>query len=192
MAIKRVRVCTVLNGVDHFYVRESEQYKVPGKPDEGTRLVYVFEPDRRQAQIMNEDSARIFIRKLHGPEKKIWLEDVATGLRVTDGQEQPQIGGEDLRKPYIATLDDENDPNAKWYLVKPALKPEGPRWYLTISNPRVSGQVEPVYATSPLEVLEKAQQLGFLAFAGPYIRPVAPVQEVKPPAGPMRRPGSFR
>lgn len=150
-----------------------------------------FVEKKAEAKAMGEDAARLFVRTLRNEFKADpYLESPATGERIDVGRDG--IIEPAKRTPMAATLDDENSPGARWFVVRPADTPQGPKWFVRVKNPRVPGEPTPVYGDSPLDALQKAKELGLLDFAvEPYVQPAPPAPTQAQTNQPRSRPGSF-
>jgi hypothetical protein len=177
-----------VNGSEHFYQRDAERKGANGKFE----AVPFFVLSRSEATTMSEAAAKIFVARLRSMRvNSAWIEDARDGRRIEFASESIQ-SREDTRTAVAATLDDENSPQARWYVVKPANTPNGPKWFLRIDLPGIS-EPQIIYSDDPLGVLQRAADLYYLKYAPLYERPV-PQQAPAPQnlAGAFRRrPGSI-
>jgi hypothetical protein len=183
--MKRVRVGHIINGTDQYYQREAEVR-------EGNNFVVkpFFVADKRQAITMSEDLGIALVKKLRVLKANPWLEDVSNERRIEVTSESTQ-SGKDTRLEVAATLDDENSPEARWYKVKPANTPNGPKWFLRIDLPGVADP-QIIYADDALGVLQRAEDMGFLQHAVKYERPLPQTPAPQNSrVGFRRRPGSI-
>lgn len=184
MAAERCRVAAIVNGVEQFYQRESEQ-----KRDGRWVAVPFFVIARTEAVTLPEAAARLLIDKIRsaGWRDAIWIEDASTGRRIDHNVEVPQ-SGEDLRQPMLASLNVEGN---VWYVVKPICRPDGRKWFISIPVPGFPTNTV-LYADDPIGVLQRAQDLGFLKYAEKYQRPPEPLPATPISKGPRLRPGALR
>jgi hypothetical protein len=165
MPAERTRVGVILNGIPQFYQRDREE-KRNGK----FVAIPFFVVDTSQAATMSEMGAKSFVSRLRSlGVNNAWIEDCIDGRRIESASELTH-SGEDTRTPVAATLDDENSPEARWFVVKPANTPNGPKWFLRIDLPGVADP-QIVYADDALGVLQRAEDMGFLQHAVKYERP---------------------
>jgi hypothetical protein len=190
MAAERCRVCVHLNGATQFYQRDQEQRR-----DGRWIAVPYFVLNPREAITMSEAQGRVLIDKIRGLgfRGEAWIEDARDGRRIDVLLETPQSSGEDNRVPVIATLDDENEPTARWYVVRPTCTPNGRLWFLSMYVPGLPERTT-IYAADPLGVLQRAHDMNYLQFAEKYQRPEPQQQQAVPiqNSGFRRRPGELR
>jgi hypothetical protein len=161
MSAERTRVGVIFNGVPQYFQRDREEKR-------GGKFVAVpfFVIDTSQAATMSEIAAKSFVSRLRSlGVNNAWIEDCIDGRRIEFTGESVQ-SGEDNRTAVVATLDDENSPQALWYVVKPANTPNGAKWFLKIDLPGIETQV--VYADDALGVLQRAADLDYLKYAVTY------------------------
>lgn len=177
----RCYVALNLNGSTQYFQRDREERDKDGK---WFRQPY-FVVDRKLATQMDALPAKVLVNRLRTEFRESpWLEGVENRERI-DVPRESSPSEPEKRKPVIATLND-----IDWYIVKPADTPQGAKWFVHVKNPRVPGEAVPLYANSPLEVLERAEGLGYLGFLEKYIPP-APAAPAQPPTNqPRLRPGS--
>lgn len=188
MPAERCRVGAVVNGLNQYYQRDREELR-----DGRYVAVPYFVVDPSQAATMSEAAAKAFVTRLRERRENAWVEDCKDGRRINmahEPQQQSQFG--DTRTPVAATLDDENTPEARWYVVRPTNTPHGPKWFLRIDLPGIA-EPQIIYESSPLGVLQRAADLDYLKYAPLYERPVPqqPVQN-NSSVGYRRRPGSIQ
>lgn len=171
----RVYVAVNLNGSVQYYQRDREE-----RDKNGSFFAQpYFVIDRKLGTQMDYDPGKVLVDRLRNEfHESPWLESVEDRQRLDVPREN--TSEPEKRLPVIATLDD-----ATWYIVKPADTPDGPKWFVHVRNPRVPGEPVPLYANSPLEVLERAQGLGYLDFLERYVPP-APAQPAPPPTNQPR------
>src|SRR5258708_14346396 len=168
MSAERCRVGALINGLNQYYQRDREEKR-------GGKFVAIpfFVVNTNEAATMSEAAAKSFISRLRSlGVNNAWIEDCLDGRHIELTSEATQ-SGEDTRTPVAATLDDENSPEARWYIVKPANTPHGPKWFLRIDLPGVADP-QIVYADDALGVLQRAEDMGFLQHAVKYERPPQP------------------
>ena len=184
-ATTKYYVAVSLQGRTQFYVRDTERMI-----SKRWTAVPTFTPELSQAIAMLEPFALALVRRLRFLKEDPWLQSLE-GQRVTPPEEGQSQHIEDTRQEVRATLGEENDPAAKWYRVRPARTPNGPKWVINYNLPnRPSGQ-DQIYRDSPIECLERAQEMGVLEYADPAPVPVSkPV--VQKFVGPRVRPGDCR
>lgn len=119
-----------------------------------------------------------------------FIEDAKDGRRIEFTSESVQ-SGKDTRLEVAATLDDENSPQARWYVVKPANTPNGPKWFLHIDLPGVTDP-QVIYADEPLGVLQRAEDMRFLQHAVKYERPQPQTPTPRNSSAYRKRPGDVR
>lgn len=185
MAAERCRVGLMIQGLPQFYQRDREEKR-------GNNFVAIpyFVISTNEAATMSEAAAKVFLTRLRSlGVSSAWIEDARDGRRIDLAQESQQ-SGEDHRTPVAATLDDADSPQARWYHIKPANTPNGPKWFIRIDLP---GVVDPqiIYADDPLAVLQRAADLDYLKYAVKYERPQPPAPVVKHSSGARRRPGDI-
>jgi hypothetical protein len=188
MPAERTRVGVILNGVPQFYQRDREE-KRNGK----FVAVPFFVVNASEAATMPEIAAKSFVSRLRSlGVQNAWIEDCLDGRRIEFTSESTQ-SGEDNRTPVAATLDDENSPQARWFVVKPANTQHGRKWFLRIDLPGVADP-QIIYADEPLGVLQRAEDMGFLMHAVKYERPTPPPAPAPQNSAGVfrRRPGSIR
>jgi hypothetical protein len=188
MPSERCYVGVILNGSEQFYQRDMERKGANGRFE----AVPFFVLNRSEAAVMSEAAAKAFVARLRSLGANPWIQDAKDGRRIDVSGESTQ-SGEDTRTPVAATLDDENSPEARWYVVKPICRPEGRKWFLKIIVP---GLPDPyvTYGDDALATLKRAEDLGYLRFAERYER-TQPQQAPAPQnsAGALRRrPGSIK
>ena len=181
MPADRCYVGAIVNGSEQFYQREMERKGKSGRFE----AVPFFVLNRSEAAVMSEAAAKVFIGRLRSLGANPWIEDAKDGRRIEFASEST-VSGEDHRPPVAATLDDEHSPEARWFVVKPANTPDGPKWFLRIDLPGVADP-QIIYADDPLGVLQRAQDLGFLAHAVRYERPQPQAPARQNSAGVVRR-----
>lgn len=186
MPAERCYVGAVVNGSEQFFQRDIEVR-------DGTK--YIAKPyfvlNRSEATAMSEEAAKMFFARLRSLGANPWIEDAKDGRRIEAAPESQQ-SGQDNRTAVAATLDDENSPEAGWFIVRPANTPNGPKWFLRVDLPGISDP-QIIYADDPLGVLQRAQDLRFLAHAVRYERPQPQAQAPQNSAGAFRRrPGSIQ
>lgn len=163
MAAERVRVCLMFGDVRQFYIRETEVNKG------GQWVAQPFiDVHINQAATMSEDVGRGMVNRFRSlGVKDAWLEDARDGRRIDVQPEVAPNSGEDTRKPVAATLND-----IDWFIVRPANTPQGAKYF---AKARVPGRAdyEVIYSDSPLEVLERAKDLGWLDFCERIAAPAA-------------------
>ena len=178
----RVYVAVNLNGSVQYYQRDREERSRDGQWFSQP----FFVTERLHATQMDEAAAKSLVNRLRNDFRESpWLESVQDRARIDVPREgYPQEP--EQRKPVIATLDDVN-----WYIVKPANTPNGPRWFVSVMPPgRVVGDPDPIYADTPLSVLERIHNLGWTHLLERYVPPAAPAP-VQPQTNlPRLRPGS--
>ena len=113
-----------------------------------------------------------------------WLQDFA-GNRIDVPSDSPQSFAEDTREAMHATLDGQ-----AWYLVLPANTPNGPQYFLRCNVPGRPQDI--VYADTPISVLKRAQDMGFLVFGEKAPAPAVPKPVAQAPTMGRRRPGDLR
>jgi hypothetical protein len=186
MPAERTRVGVMLNGVPQYYQRDREE-KRNGK----FVAVPFFVVNTSEAATMTEGAAKSFLARLQSlGVNNAWIEDCKDGRHIEFTSESTQ-SGEDARTPVAATLDDENSPEARWFAVKPANTPNGPKWFLRIDLPGVTDP-QIIYADDPLGVLQRAEDMGYLKFAARYERPQSQAPAVRNSSAYRKRPGSIR
>jgi hypothetical protein len=184
MSAERTRVGVMIHGGPQYYQRDREE-KRNGK----FVAVPFFVVDTSQAVTMSEVAARSFISRLRSlGVNNAWIEDCKDGRRIEAANETvQQSSGKDTRIPMKASLDDQN-----YFAVRPANTTEGPRWFVRCTVPgRPTEDV--IYSETILGALQRAEDVGFLAYGerAPAPEPQAPA--VKNSAGVVRRrPGSIR
>lgn len=165
MPAERTRVGVILHGVPQYYQRDREE-KRNGK----FVAIPFFVVNTSEAATMSEGAAKSFVARLQSlGVQNAWIEDASNGRHIEFTSESTQSGG-DTRTTVAATLDDDHSPEARWFVVKPANTPDGPKWFLRIDLPGVADP-QIIFADDPLGVLQRAQDLGFLAHAVRYERP---------------------
>ncbi len=186
MPAERTRVGVMIHGEAQYYQRDREE-KRNGK----FVAVPFFVVDTSQAAKMSEAAAKTFVTKLRSlGVQNAWIEDCVDGRRIEFTSESTQ-SGEDTRTPVAATLDDENSPQARWYVVKPANTPNGPKWFLHIDLPGVTDP-QIIYADESLGVLQRAEDMGFLQHAVKYERPQPQTPAPRNSSAYRKRPGDVR
>ncbi len=165
MPAERCFVGAVVNGSDQFYQRDIEVR-------DGTK--YVAKPyfvlNRSEATTMSEVAAKIFVARLRSLKvSSAFIEDARDGRRIEFKTEAAQ-SGKDNRTEVAATLDDENSPQARWYVVKPICRPDGRKWFIRIDVPGIA-EPQVLYADDALGVLQRAEDMNFLQYAAKYDRP---------------------
>jgi hypothetical protein len=166
----RCRVGLVLNGKNQYYQREQEQ-----KRNDRWVAVPYFVPNSSDAAVMSEFAARALVAKLQALRQNPWIEDVKDGRRLDNVSSPAPQQTEDNRTPMRATLDDENSPDAKWYLVRPICRPTGRVWFLKCAVPG-RPTVDIIYHEDVLGCLQRAQDIGFLLHAERIEGPTPPKQ----------------
>jgi hypothetical protein len=182
MPAERCRVGAVVNNLNQYYQRDREEKR-------GGKFVAIpfFVVDSSQAATMTEGAAKVFLARLRSLGVSAWIEDCVDGRHIEFTGESSQ-SGVDIRTPVAATLDDENSPEARWYVVKPANTPNGPKWFLHIDLPGVTDP-QIIYADEPLGVLQRAEDMGFLQHAVKYERPLPQATPARNSSVVRRRPG---
>jgi hypothetical protein len=184
MPAERVYVGAVVNGQEQFFQRDTERKSKDGRWES----VPYFVINRSEATTMSEAAAKIFVARLRSLKvNSAFIEDARDGRRIEFASESVQ-SGKDTRLEVAATLDDENSPEARWYKVKPANTPNGPKWFLHIDLPGVTDP-QIIYADDPLGVLQRAEDVGFLQHAVKYERPQPQQSPVQNSSVVRRRPG---
>ena len=188
MPADRVYVGAVVNGSDQFYQREAERKGKDGRWE----AIPFFVLSRSEASTMSEAAGKVFVTRLRSlGVNSAWLEDARDGRRIELAGESTQ-SGEDTRTAVAATLDDEHSPEARWFVVKPANTPNGPKWFLRIDVPGITDP-QIIFEDQPLGVLQRAEDMGFLKFAVRYERPLPQAPAPQNSAGAFRRrPGSIK
>jgi hypothetical protein len=188
--MRRVRVGVFFQGCDQYYQREAEVR-------EGTK--YVIKPsfvaDKRQAITMSEDLGLRLVERLRSLKVNPFMEDVNGERRLDLPQQNVPSSGEDNRKAVQATLDDDGviaSNQARWYVVKPANTPNGPKWFLRIDLPGVT-EPQIIYADDPLAVLQRASDMNFLQYAVKHEQPQPQqqAQAIQNKSSARRRPGDL-
>jgi hypothetical protein len=185
MPADRCFVGAVINGLEQFYQRDSEQKGKDGK----WQAVPYFVLNRSEAITMSEAAAKMFVARLRSLRvHSAFVEDARDGRRIevaSESQQQASFG--DQREPVRATLDDPS-PEEKWYKVVPVNRPDGgPMWLLKCLVPGVPDP-QLMYGKDPTSCLQRALDLNFLQFGerAPAPEPEAPAT---PRVGFRRRPG---
>lgn len=182
--ISRVRVALLIQGIPQYYQRDAEvKHPTTGKWFAQPQFVL----NSREAAVMQEDIAHLFVKKLKALGVSPWLENAVDGKRI-ETRDESQNSSEDHRRPVRATPDNENDPNARWYLISPIARPEGKKWLLRCDPPQLAPQL--IYADSPEECLNRANDLRLLPWG--QLAPAPEAKKTEVPAAPVSRvrPGS--
>ena len=179
----RVYVAVNFGGSVQYFQRDREERDKSGNWFAQPYFVI----DRKLATQMDDTVAKILVNRLRVEfHESPWLESVETRERIDvprDGS-----GTAEERKAVAATLND-----VDWYVIKPANLPAGPKWFVHVKYPDRVGDPEPVYADTPLGVLERIQSLGWMSLIedARYIPP-APAAPTQPSRTlPRLRPGSY-
>lgn len=181
---QRFHVALNLHGRVQYYSRDSESMV-----DKRWRSVPQFVIEISKASPMLEPTAISLVQRLRSLKEDPWLVSME-GQRVDVKEDGQPNFSEDTRVAMRVTLDDDAavaNGTARWYLTHPANTPLGPKYFIRCNVPG-RPQQDVVYANSPLEAVERAEQLHFLPYGEK-----APAPQVQPPVvvkqtGPLVRP----
>ncbi len=186
MPADRCKVALELYGHTQFYQRDREE-KNPTTGSYYSQPYFSIDPPHL---VMSEAVARVLVQKLRNEFRAHpWIVNLSDGRRIDVEEPTQQPGFGDSRQPVMATIDDENSPEARWYRVIPVNRPDGgPMWCLKCTPP---GFAEPqlMFAKEPLGCLQRANDIGLLPW-GERVEATKPKQEVQAaPAAGWIRPG---